>query len=100
MCVTITRRIGRPSSSVANTCSHCALASSRLMQQSTTVQPSRPSSSVAQQPQVDVVQREGQGHADPAHAGRELDGGAGRGQGVAQRVLQFGSRRFMRAIAD
>ncbi|EWS62450.1 hypothetical protein Y695_04323 [Hydrogenophaga sp. T4] len=44
MWVTITRRMGRPSSSFAKICSHCAFASSREMQQSTTVQPSTPSS--------------------------------------------------------
>lgn len=48
-----------------------------------------PVEAVAQQPQVDVVQRERKGHPDPAHAGRECDGGAGGRQGVAQRVLQF-----------
>ena len=47
--------------------------SSLAMQQSTMVQPSRPSMLVAQQPQVDVVQRERQRHAQPAHAGRDLE---------------------------
>ncbi|MDT4868212.1 hypothetical protein FQZ97_1031620 [compost metagenome] len=44
MWVTITRRMGRPSSSFAKICSHCAFERSCEMQQSTTVQPSRPSS--------------------------------------------------------
>jgi hypothetical protein len=43
---------------------------------------------VAQQPQVDVVQRKRQRHAQPAHAGRHLQRGARRGQLVAQRVAQ------------
>ena len=42
MWVTMTRSTGRPSSSRANTCSHWARDSGRSMQQSTTVQPSRP----------------------------------------------------------
>ena len=45
---------------------------------------------VAQQPEVDVVQREGERHPDPAHAGRDLERGAGFGEGVVQRVLQLG----------
>src|SRR5665811_2166715 len=43
MWVTMTRRIGRPSSSLAKTCSHCAFDASVLMQQSTTLQPGCPS---------------------------------------------------------
>ena len=45
---------------------------------------------VAQQPQVDVVERERQQHAHPAHARRDLERLAERGQGVAQRVFEFG----------
>ncbi|MCY1552667.1 hypothetical protein D9M68_890770 [compost metagenome] len=44
---------------------------------------------VAQQPEVDVVQRKGQPHADPAHAGRDFQCFAGGGQGVAQGVVEF-----------
>ncbi len=43
MWVTMTRRIGRPSSWVSKIRCHWALDSSRVMQQSTTVQPVRPS---------------------------------------------------------
>ena len=96
MWVTITRRIGRPSSCVSKIRSHWALDSSRVMQQSTTVQPAAPVDLVAQQPQVDVVQRERQSHADPAHRGRQaaafaahhLHGFARRRHGVAQGVMQ------------
>ena len=45
---------------------------------------------VAQQPEVDVVQRKGQGHADPLHTGRDLDAAARLGQAVAQGVEQAG----------
>jgi hypothetical protein len=44
---------------------------------------------VAQQPEVDVVERKGQPHADPAHAGRHFHGFAGLGQRVAQGVVEF-----------
>jgi hypothetical protein len=43
---------------------------------------------VAQQPEVDVVEHEGQRHAQPAHARRELQAAAQVGQRVAQGVLQ------------
>ncbi len=45
---------------------------------------------VAQQPQVDVVERKRQLHAHPAHARRHLERNAGCGQGVAERVVEFG----------
>jgi len=44
---------------------------------------------VAQQPQVDVVEREGQAHAQPAQAGRQLERVPGRRQRVAERVVQL-----------
>jgi hypothetical protein len=44
---------------------------------------------VAQQPEVDVVERERQPHPDPAHAGRHFEGLAGGGQGVAEGVVEF-----------
>ena len=44
---------------------------------------------VAKQPEVDVVEREGQPHADPAHAGRHFQGPAGLGERVAEGVVEF-----------
>ncbi len=44
---------------------------------------------VAQQPQVDVVQRERQRHAQPAHAGGDLDAVAGFGPGIRPGVVRF-----------
>jgi hypothetical protein len=49
---------------------------------------------VAQQPEVDVVEGEGQRHAHPAHAGSDLEGGAGGRERVAEGVLQFGFLRI------
>ena len=43
---------------------------------------------VTQQPEVDVVQRKGQAHAQPEHAGRHLGGLAGSRQVLAQRERQ------------
>jgi hypothetical protein len=43
---------------------------------------------VAQQPEVDVVQRERQHHADPLHARCHFQRAAWLGQGVGQRVVQ------------
>ena len=43
---------------------------------------------IAQQPQVDVVERERQRHAQPAHAGRDFGRGANGRQSVAQGVVQ------------
>jgi hypothetical protein len=44
---------------------------------------------VAQQPQVDVIQRERQRHAHPADAIGHVSGCAWRGKLVAKRVIQF-----------
>ncbi|MNV73512.1 hypothetical protein D3C71_1666700 [compost metagenome] len=44
---------------------------------------------VAQQPEVDVVQRKGQAHAYPFDAWRHFQAAAGRGQFVCQRVVDF-----------
>jgi hypothetical protein len=44
---------------------------------------------VAQQPQVDVVQRKGQGHANPFNAGCHLQRATAVGQGVAQWVMEL-----------
>ncbi len=44
---------------------------------------------VAQQPEVDVIECEGQHHPDPAHTGRDFDRFAGLRQGVAQWVVEF-----------
>jgi hypothetical protein len=44
---------------------------------------------VAQQPEVDVVEREGQCHAKPAHARRHLEGPARGRQRVAEGVVEF-----------
>ena len=43
---------------------------------------------IAQQPQVDVVQRKGQAHAQPSHAGCQFQRAAGLGQGAAQGIVQ------------
>ena len=45
---------------------------------------------VFQQPQVDVVQRERQAHAQPQYAGSDFQGGAHGGQGVAEGVFELG----------
>ena len=69
MWVTMTRSTGRPSSSLAKICSQAARVPALSMPQSTMLQPSRagapPSAGerVAQQPDVDVVERERQRHA-------------------------------------
>ena len=48
-----------------------------------------PIDAIAQQPQIDVIQRERQRHARPHHAGGHLpDRAAGR-QGIAHRVVQL-----------
>ena len=44
---------------------------------------------IAQQPQVDVIQRKRQPHAQPAHAGSQFDGAARLGQRIAQGVVQL-----------
>ena len=44
---------------------------------------------IAQQPQIDVVERKGQTHAQPFHTGGHLHGASGCGQGVAQGVVQL-----------
>jgi hypothetical protein len=80
--VAITRSSGWPPCAPANTCSQLARVSSVATPQSTALQPVCPSPR-RQQPQVDVVERERQRHAQPAQAGRHLHG-AGRGQGVAE----------------
>jgi hypothetical protein len=49
---------------------------------------------VAQQPQVDVVEGEGQTHAQPKHAGCHFGDRAGRRQVLTQRIVQ---RRHGRA---
>ena len=46
---------------------------------------------VTQQPQVDVVQRKRQAHAQPEHAWRHLGGLAGGRQMITQRVIQRGA---------
>jgi hypothetical protein len=45
--------------------------------------------SIAQQPQVDVVQREGQAHAHPLHAWGHGEGAAQCRQLLAQRIAKF-----------
>ena len=91
MCVTITRSTGRPCSSRSNTCSQAARVASLVMPQSTMAQPrGRSRVAVAQQPEVDVVEREGQRHAQPAHAGCELERAAERRQLVGQGVVELG----------
>ena len=64
------------------------------MPQSTMLQPSRgappwPSISVAQQPEVDVVERERQAHAHPVHAGRDLERAPGLGGRGAEAVVEL-----------
>ncbi len=44
---------------------------------------------IAQQPQVDVVQRERQRHAQPVDAGRDLVADAACGQRVAQGIVEL-----------
>jgi hypothetical protein len=44
---------------------------------------------VTQEPKIDVVKRERQWHANPAHAWRELHGFAWFGQGVCKGILQL-----------
>jgi len=48
---------------------------------------------VAQQPEVDVVERKRQAHAQPLHARRHHQGAAGLGQRIALRVVQAGFER-------
>ena len=43
---------------------------------------------VTQQLQVDVIEGEGQRHADPVDSGRDLDAGGRPGKLVAQRILE------------
>jgi hypothetical protein len=54
---------------------------------------------IFQQPQVDVVQRKGQPHAQPAHAGRDLHGAAGVGQGIAEGVVELGFKCIHQSLA-
>ncbi len=53
---------------------------------------------IAQQPEVDVVEREGQAHADPEHARRELQHAGGFRQGVAQGIAEFGFAEIGMAV--
>ena len=48
-----------------------------------------PVDGIAQQPEVDVIEREGQRHANPTHAGRHCERLADFGEGVAQGVMEF-----------
>ncbi len=50
-----------------------------------------PAVAVIDQVEIDVVQREGQGKAQPADTGRDFDIGAGRGR-LRERIVQLGRR--------
>ena len=50
----------------------------------------RPARPVVEQPQIDVVEREGQLHAQPQHAGRDRDQLARRGRRLDRKIKQFG----------
>jgi hypothetical protein len=49
---------------------------------------------VVQQPQIDVVEGEGQRHAQPAQAGRNVVHRAGRGDAVAEGITELGFERI------
>ena len=91
MWVTITRSTGRPSQLVGE---HLLPGRARGVVGDAAVDDGPALAAVdavAQQPQVDVVQRERQRHAQPAHAGRDLAAcSPGAGSGVAEGVVQFG----------
>ncbi len=92
----MTRSTGSPSRPVANTSSQAARVAGSSMPQSTMLQPSRAGSPpsacdpVAQQPEVDVVERERQAHAHPANAGRDLDRAPGLGSRGAEAIVELG----------
>ena len=53
-----------------------------------------PAIAIGQQPQVDMVQRKWQTHAQPAHAGRDFQGMATVRQRIGQRINEFGFQRI------
>ena len=88
VCVHSTRTIGRPSSpspiSRVPEPAHLVRGDAAVDQG-----PALAVEVVAQQPEVDVIEREGQRHADPVHAGRDLHAGRGGRQGVAERIVEL-----------
>ena len=48
-----------------------------------------PVDAIAQQPEIDMVERKGQRHANPSHAGRHFERLANFGKGVAKGVVEF-----------
>ena len=59
----------------------------------------RPAAGVLHQPEIDVVERERQRHAQPAHAGRDLDHRAG-GRRCRKRIPQVGLRGWGGGCGD
>jgi hypothetical protein len=76
----------------ANTCSQAACVPGLVTPQSTAVQPLRIAGSgffgIFKQPQIDVVQGKWQLHSKPQNAGRNFEGLAQGGQGLAQGKAQ------------
>src|ERR1019366_2343357 len=54
---------------------------------------------VAQQPDIDVVEREGQAHADPEHAGGHLEGGAALGKRFPEGIVELALEDIHRQLA-